>query len=461
MRTATRAGSRIGLAVLVLLALALPLYAHTQLERSVPAADTVVPPPPLLRLTFNESVDPAVAGLRLLGSDSLPRALGEVVRGETDRELSASILEVLPTGVYTVVWQVVGVDGHPVRGRFSFAVNAPEAEAVGAGEDTTGAGTGGPVGQAAPVEYAEDDVFGVESPGFVAARWITFAAMLSVIGAVAFRFLVLAPTRARNPALAEALREASLGAAALGRGAAVFLILAAGVRLLLQMEALGGGDLQLARDLLLATSWGSAWFLQVGGAAVAAIGCHAALRGRTAGWTVAAGAAVAIALSASLASHAAAADLAALAITADALHVLAVAGWLGALLVLVVVGIPAVLREDPRTGRFSAVAALIGVFSPRALAMAGIVVATGTVGALLHLGSVGALWQTGYGRALLLKILLFLLVVAVGAYNWRRMKPRLDRGDSPEGMRRTATVELLLAALVLLVTAVLVALPTP
>jgi copper transport protein len=459
MTTATRTGSRIGLAVLVLLALALPLYAHTQLERSVPAADTVVPPPPLLRLTFNEAVDPAVAELRLLGSDSLPRALGEVVRGETARELAASVLESLPTGLYTVVWQVVGADGHPVRGRYSFAVNAPGTEAIGAGEDT--AGSRGAVGQAAPVEYAEDDVFGVESPGFVAARWITFAAMLSVIGAVAFRFLVLAPTRARNPALAEALREASLGAAALGRGAAVFLILAAGVRLLLQMEALGGGDLQLARDLLLATSWGSAWFLQVGGAAIAAIGCHFALRGRAAGWTVAAGAAVAIALSASLASHAAAADLAALAVTADTVHVLAVAGWLGALLVLVVVGIPAVLREDPRTGRFSAVAALIGVFSPRALAMAGIVVATGTVGALLHLGSVGALWQTGYGRALLLKVLLFLLVVAVGAYNWRRMKPRLDRGDSPEGMRRTATVELLLAAVVLLVTAVLVALPTP
>ncbi|MBW3655662.1 MAG: CopD family protein, partial [Gemmatimonadetes bacterium] len=71
-------------------------------------------------------------------------------------------------------------------------------------------------------------------------------------------------------------------------------------------------------------------------------------------------------------------------------------------------------------------------------------------------------WGTGYGRALLLKVALLTAVAATGFYNWRRVLPRLGVDD--EGTRRlqrSARVELAIAAAVLLVTAVLVALPTP
>jgi copper transport protein len=442
-----------GLLGAAVLGLSPSLAVHPELQRSEPAQDTTVQAVPAeLRLTFTEGVDPDLSEVRLVveGGGEYPLVLSS---GADPVELVASVPAATAPGLWTVHWRVMGADAHPVRGTYSFRVEAPVAV---------------PLDSAAPADPpaqftqpAEEEPLGVGSPAFVAARWITFVSMLTAIGAVAFRFLVLHPARMRAPALVAAMEAAASGAARLGRGAALFLALAAVVRLLLQFETLGGGDLQLLRDLLFASSWGQAWFIQVGSALLALLGFHIALGGGQAGWGVAALATPGIALGASLASHAASADLPVLGVTADALHTLAVSGWLGALLVLVVAGFPALLREGAPSGKFSAVAAVIGAFSPRALLMAGIAVVTGTLGALLHLTSVASLWQTPYGRMLLLKLARVGTVAALGAWNWRRMKPRLDAGDAPERLRRTAAAELFMGALVLLATAILVALPTP
>ncbi|HSH46764.1 MAG TPA: CopD family protein, partial [Longimicrobiales bacterium] len=108
-----------------------------------------------------------------------------------------------------------------------------------------------------------------------------------------------------------------------------------------------------------------------------------------------------------------------------------------------------------------AVAALVNAFSPIALVFAGLVVLTGALSAWLHLGTPSALWTSGYGRVLLAKLGAVGLVAAAGAYNWRRARPRL--GDVPAARRltRSATLELAIGALVLVITAVLVATPPP
>jgi copper transport protein len=300
----------------------------------------------------------------------------------------------------------------------------------------------------------------VDSPAFVAARWLTFASLMAVIGAVAFHFLVLAPAGPRLPGDDAALEATRLLAARIGRGAALFLCLAAVVRLLLQLETLGGIGSGFLQPLLFETSYGGAWFLHLAGALLAFAGFQAVIRGRRSGWAIAAFAGLAGAFGLSLSSHAAAASLPAIAITADALHILAVSGWLGTLLVLAA-AIPVALGEDPRAGRFSTVATFVSTFSPRALAMAAIAAGTGVVGGWFHLPTLGSIWGTDYGRALLVKVLLVAAAAGVGAWNWKRVKPRLQTGDAPDVLRRTTMVELFLGALVLLATAVLVALPTP
>jgi len=143
------------------------------------------------------------------------------------------------------------------------------------------------------------------------------------------------------------------------------------------------------------------------------------------------------------------------------IHMTAAALWIGTLFVLVAAGLPAVLRAPLGERRGPLVADLIARFSPLALVASGLLVATGLVTAWRHLGSVHALWTSSYGITLLIKLVFVAIVIAAGAWNWRRMSPRLGTEEAAHDIRRSATVEVSVALLVLVITAVLVGLPAP
>jgi putative copper export protein len=179
------------------------------------------------------------------------------------------------------------------------------------------------------------------------------------------------------------------------------------------------------------------------------------------GWALAALGVVVLAFTPALGGHAVATpDRTWLAVLSDGLHVLGAGGWLGSLLAVVAIGIPVAMHLG-REGRGRAVAALVNAFSPTALFFAAIVTATGVLSASFHLGSFADLWQSDYGRTLLLKIGLLSLLFATGAYNWLRVRPALGSEDGARRLRRSASLELGVGVVVLLVTAVLVATPPP
>jgi putative copper export protein len=144
------------------------------------------------------------------------------------------------------------------------------------------------------------------------------------------------------------------------------------------------------------------------------------------------------------------------------LHVTAASLWIGSLLVLVVAGLPAILRGSvPPERREGLVAEMVSRFSNLALGAAALLGVTGVVTAWRHLKFLAALWTTPYGWAFDVKLCLVMIVAALGAWNWRRMRPRLGAEGAARELQRSATRELLVAGLVLVVTAVLVSLPTP
>lgn len=179
------------------------------------------------------------------------------------------------------------------------------------------------------------------------------------------------------------------------------------------------------------------------------------------GWWIAGLGAVLLAFTPAMSGHAASTPrFAPLPVVTDAVHVLGAGGWLGSLLAVLLVGIPVALKLAPGD-RGPAVAALVNAFSPTALLFAGAVVATGVFAAWLHLGAVPALWESVYGRTLLLKLGVLSIVFGTGAYNWLKVKPALGDEVAAGRLRRSATLELAVGAVVLAVTAVLVATATP
>lgn len=450
----------------LLLATPRQALAHLRLRHSSPAAEAVLDTVPReVRLVFTEAPALAVSSIRLLAADGSEVPLGVLsVDPDSATALVARITaERLSAGSYTVVWRTASSDGHPMEGRFGFTIAERAVGLAAAPQMSTGVSDSTLASPESAAVLARTDAAGnaaaalptaldIESPVYVAIRWLGYASLAVLIGAVVFA-LVVAP---KVPTIRHDVLPA---AARVAVGAATALIVAWVARLVAQSYALGGVGVGAILD---GTSWGTAWIIGAAAALVALAAAIIARRGASyAGWLVLALAALAATMALPLSGHAVATPrLPVLAVVADALHILAAGGWLGTLLVTVIAGVPVTLRGAPGA-RGREASALIGAFSPVALSSAGLLVATGLVAAILHLGSLGALWGSRYGQMLLIKLAVIAVLLVVAFINWRILRPRLGSDRATRRIRGSAIAELGLAVIVLLVTAVLVATPPP
>lgn len=144
-----------------------------------------------------------------------------------------------------------------------------------------------------------------------------------------------------------------------------------------------------------------------------------------------------------------------LAVALDGVHLLAAGGWLGALS-LILLAPRAQNSPDPHTQ-----AAQFRAFSPVALVSVGTLLFAGFLLATQHVMAWENLWSSPYGQVLMLKTAVVLGVMGVGAWNWRRGLPRMDSGEGRLALVRRARLEILLALVVLGITAVLTGMSMP
>lgn len=290
-------------------------------------------------------------------------------------------------------------------------------------------------------------------------RWLGFVGTLLVIGAAVFRFGILPTYRRATGAVPSGALDR---AATIGLGAAVVLLIAGPIRLAAQalgfLEPGEAVTLELLRTILGETAWGRGWTLQMLAGGLATIAFLLALVAPQPAWPMAAVAATAVILAAPLTGHATAATRAgSWGYPLDALHVLGTGTWLGTLAVVLVAGTPGAQR-----GTRGALTALVMTFSPVALTGFAFAAVSGLTMSVRYLdGSLAAPWTSPYGLALLRKLGAVALVVATGAFNWRRLTPRMEEEGAARRLRWSAGMELALALVVLAVSAILVSLPMP
>jgi putative copper resistance protein D len=307
-------------------------------------------------------------------------------------------------------------------------------------------------------------------------RAIHFAATLSVSGVVFFLFFIGEPAfRAadENEPIAITIRRRLAGIAWLG----LALVVVSGVAwLLLQSAQMSERPLtamwseDFVSTVLLETDFGNVWLARSVLIAPLAVALYAscfsaAPRSR---WRRAAALACAAALVGTLAfaGHAAAGSGVEGVVheSADVLHLLAAAAWVGALVPLaVLLGAAANDRSEPSL----AVARQATLrFSTFGIASVAIVLASGIVNTWELAGSVPALFGTDYGRLLLAKVALFLVMLSVAGVNRLQLTPRLVgetdaavRQRALRQLRHNSLLEASLAAIILLIVGVLGTLP--
>ena len=290
----------------------------------------------------------------------------------------------------------------------------------------------------------------------VGSKWITYLGLTGLTGAVSVSRL-LGPTtvvvESRSGAVGRRLHLVAVGAAAA-------LVLGAAARLYAQAWSVFGLDepvtLELVRVIGIESRWGGAWRPQAGAAVLATMAVVWWTWQPRLGWWLAALATAGAWITLPLTGHAAS-FATALPHVAQVAHGLGAGLWIGTLAAFVA----AASRLGPEPRGPGSVAGFVRRFSVLALGSVAVIALSGALTGVLYVGAWGDLWATGYGRALLLKVLLFLATGAVGAYNWRWLTPRLGDAAGRGALLRSARLELLLALAVLLVTAVLVHLAMP
>jgi len=430
-------------------------WAHASLLATSPAAQRVAPhAPDAVALTFSEAIEPRFAVISITDVKGRQVAEGKPERSPADPRTIERAVRHLDAGWYLAYWRVISADGHPVRGAFTFAV---------------GPGPGPPKQFAIP-SLKET----AATPGLIAARWGVLLSIMAAIGLFLFRCVIARPAGATE-------EDRSLRAVTV----AMFAAIAAGLVLVpvyvllstAKFSTLSPTDIGGLLPLIRISSFGRgitdlevllALFAVAAGVAVWLDRPDRPRRSVVELLALGAGIACAAALLVvpGLAGHAAQTSPRSLALALDWTHLAAGSVWLGGLIGLLV------LWGAVRRGRrMRALGIVVPRFSRVALGAVLALVATGTAQTIEHLPTLSALWETSYGRSILVKIGLLCAALVLGAINLLVTTPRLARAgardDATEGgrgaalLRRTVSGEVLLVASTVFAAGVLTSLPPP
>ena len=394
--------------------------AHAALTGSDPSSGVVVDKAPTqISLTFSEKVATNNDSLRVLDPKGKRVDVGKPsnISGTT---YAIQVRSGLPDGTYTVAWQVVSADSHPVAGAFTFSVGAPSKTTVSVSDQDVGGGlVGGLYGFGRYMSYAGFIVM-VGGAAFILACWQRGA------GVRALQRLVVSGWFSLTAAtLWLLLLRGSYTTS--GKFGDIF-----DLNLLGQVLQTKTGAALVSRLLLLAAA---ALFIAVLFGAYARPSPTTTLpdgasrrlpdssedeekRDLTFGLAIGGGVvASGLAASWALAEHASTGLQPGIAMPVDVVHLLAVAIWLGGLSALLV----ALYRApaDNLVGRTA-----VQNFSRIAFGSVIALVATGIYQSWRQLGSWSAFTDTGYGQLLLVKIGLVALLVGIASIS-RRWTARL------------------------------------
>jgi copper transport protein len=397
-----------------------PAAAHTELVSSEPSSGQVLDAAPeQVVLHFNEGVQTSDDAIEVFDSSGDQLDVGEIVRSAAGRDVAVA-LPAIEDGAYVVTWRVTSADSHPVRGGFTFRVgeagDAGEAEAL---LDRLVAGEGG--------DSTVGVVYGV-------VRFVTFVGMVLLVGGAAFLVILwpggVADRRVRR--LLGAGWLAVLGATLLSFGLQGTYAAGESLGSVLDWSLIGdvvgtrAGRVWLVRLLLLAVVLAAGrWLLARDAAAGSPDGWRALpdrwrqSRGRL---TAVAGSGLALLATISLAGHAGSGDLVLLALVVDVAHLSAVSFWLGGLALLAVVVLRP--RREGSLADESRLHAVVGGFSTLAFAAVVTIVVTGTIQGIRQVQGFSALFDTTYGRLLVVKVLTVGGLVAVAGFSraWVRRR---------------------------------------
>lgn len=386
--------------LLLALGSAVMAHAHPQIVSVEPPPNArLEQAPDRVRITFNEPVEEAFASIQVLDQTGQAVDLGDGRRARDDPATLIASLPLLKPGVYTVVWQAVGRDGHLVKGNFAFSIvgasSAEDPPFVPLPSPTTlPTATGDAVDQPASEQTLPNAALAV-------LRSVMLISAVVAVGGRTFLY-VIAGSGIGHFARRIYLLVVGALLMLLVTTPAFFVVHAQTATGHLHAEAL----VVVARDTRLGQSLVARTILTL----IALV-----LSNQRPPWALALSSGL-ILLTFSVSGHPAATETPLVSIFLDWIHLAAAAIWVGGLAALTL----ALLQTGEDLNRapdLNPLRVALTRFSRIAFGLVAALSISGAIAALSYLRTVSDLWLTDYGRALLAKSALFGVLIGFGVYH--------------------------------------------
>jgi copper transport protein len=438
---------------------------HAKLVKSTPSANsTLSVSPRVLELWFSVELQPDFNTVTIKDQNSKVVDTGKVRLAEGNKKIELDISSI-PPGTYTVEWSILSTDEHKMRGEFPFTVDLPVA--VGA----TGSNRQDMPTHSADIEHkkgnAEDKPGSHSSPSpstmhepssmgsLQLARWLLLLSMVSLFGAFAYRLFVFYPSISNLLDTSEEQKKQVLHInkdqlIKLSSISLILLVLSAATGVVLQTSEVFdksvGESLQtnLLYQMISKTQYGTVLFSQIIGLLILLAVLYLLRRSGSDDlslWWIGLLTSGTLLLTPGLTGHAAAASRDyKLAVPFDWLHMIAAGAWVGGLLHMTL-SLRSSLQSFTDHQRSYSLNLIIEKFNTLAITSVTVVILTGIYNSWIHIGSISALWSTGYGRALSIKLFVVLVMLTLGGLNKFILHTRLVRSIQETGIdqqKRTA-----------------------
>ncbi|MEO2074040.1 MAG: copper resistance CopC/CopD family protein [Bacillus sp. (in: firmicutes)] len=421
--------------ILNLLVFLYPAFAsaHAYIKKSTPSEnETILQAPGKVTIEFDEPIQPSYHSVEVF--DSKGNRVDQ--KNEQIDPKNSSIIECdlnnnLPDGTYRIQWRVVSSDGHPVQGVIPFQIGHTSNDSENISQKSKG-------------YTPEWDLLVV--------RWLQYVSNAGLVGSLLFYLFILQKELRQNLWVNNAVRKIIKVS---------FLTLCLSIILSLPLQAtIESGlswskvlNIQVLKEMIENTQFGKTWIIQIDGLFLLAIFTYLLLKkSLSQPWALSISLllGMGLLLTKSFTSHAASSTNQFMSLALDFLHLLTASIWIGSLLALVVL-VP--LSRQVEIKHFYI--ETIRRFSKWGIILVIVLITTGFWSSLSYIPNPRSLIFTDYGRVLLGKVILLVVMLVFATFNLIKGKRSKETG-----WRASLWGELTTGIIVLVLSVILTNLPT-
>lgn len=407
-------------------------FAHAYIKVSSPLEnEQLEKPPDKITIQFNETILKTHHSLKVYDSSGKRVDKNDWhVDSEDATIFECSVKDHLPNGVYRIRWKVISADGHPVEGVIPFQ--------IGTGKST--------------LSLTAESKGYTPKADLIMIRWLQYISNAAFVG-LFFILLLVLPKQLADSALFKKkfLKLAGISLAVLSLSLILSLPLQATIGFGISWS--DAFSMETLWDVWTNTLYGRIWIIQMAILLTMALTTHlSSIAETTKGimtWTSYL-LGIGLLLTKAFTSHATAQPNTFVPVMLDFLHLFAASVWIGSLISLIAF-MPGGKEKETRHYYMQ----MIKSFSKWGLALVLLLAGTGIFAGFQYIPDISSLFRTSYGKVLVWKVALFIIMLVFAAINFYKGKKAEEKG-----LVRTLWGEVSTGLVILVLTIILTNLPT-